>query len=761
MPAVLSPYRLIKAREAYNVFNIFNAISWQFLAGNVLTLFALRLGATSTYIGTITALVYAAYFCLPLGKLLANRFKVVTIFSTAWICRAVGMIPAIIAAFVFSKGQKDLALLLLIIAVSIFHFFRGVGLIGDSPIMSYLSKGHDQGSFIAQFQVVARAVSMFGGFIIALLLGRDPPMFLYALIFAIGIVTGIFSSIIVRKVPSPDFEKTEERPHLISVFREAINQPSLRNFIYILLLVALVSGVSRTFLVVYAREVFVQSDGMVSLYAVFGGLGALMVGLFTRFLVDRIGARPLFVTCVITGLISMIPILFFPESMIDNFTTLTLFLAFIFFIMNFGWQGAEGVMQTYFLGLIPSEKAMDLGMLYLFGFGIAGAGGSLLGGMFLDFTAIFIHPVILTFRMLYVILITFSLVSLLLMRKLIPLGALPLKGALEVMFSFKELKAIKLLDRLDKISDSGEETALLEALQVAPSRLGLKGLLTRAKSPRLSVRMECIRAIDALETLDEAAEKALMEDIVNNPYTTAYVSARTLGNHGVFHAIPLLRELAVSGDYMLAGEAIIALAKLGDHAFRPQIEQIVTESENPRLKIMGVEAFGIYGSPDSLSVLLGLLREGKPPPYLRDAAVMAMASIMDIQNKFYPLLVRFSANESVGPTLALDEAESAYEYYVSVHGRRWGKKSKELVFLGTQAKSFHPAVVEYIRYFRGKDLARWILDLPDEQVHPVAQIVISEVVLDEGFNNDDRLRLLFVHWAAHELRLWVNRLKND
>jgi len=524
--------------------------------------------------------------------------------------------------------------------------------------------------------------------------------------------------------------------------------------------VALASGVSRTFLVVYSRGVFSQSDGMVSLYAVFGGLGNLMVGLVIKFLVDRIGAKPIFSLCVFIGLISMIPILFFPASLGDNFTTVTLFLTFLFFVMNFGWLGTEGVMQTYFLGLIPAEKMMDMGILYFFGFGVAGAGGSLLSGVLLDTATAITGSAIISFRILYAILIAITVVILILMRKLVPLGALPFRGAMEVMFSFRDLKAISLLERLNKSNDSIEEAALLEALHDAPSQLAIKGLLTRIKSPRLAVRMESIRAVDALTTLNEDAERALMDDIVHNPYTTAYISARTLGNHGVFRAIALLRELAMSSDYMLAGEAIIALAKLGDNAFRPQIEQIIVETENPRLKIMGVEAFGIYGSPNSLSVLLDILRKPNPPPYLRDEVVLAMANILDIQNQFYPLLVHFLADETQAPTLALDEAESACEHYVSVHGRKQ-RKDPRLNALSRQAKTLQNAVSEYIKNSNGVELSRWILQLPDDLVHTITQMVLSEAVLDDELLNHRRLRLLIVHWTAHELRLWTNKLKAE
>ena len=759
MPAALSPYRLGKARDTYNYFNVFNAISWQFLTGNVVTLLALRMGANSTYVGSLSAVLYVSFFFLPLGKILANRYSLVKIFSMAWGGRALGMIPVLFAPFIFNSGRQETALFLTILGVLLFHIIRGIGMIANNPILSYLSTGPDRGSYMTQIQVINSAVAMFAGFVIAMLLGGDPPLFLYTIIISAGIGCGIFSGILMSKVPEPQKDEGVKSENFFTVLREALKQNSIRNFMVILIIVALVSGVSRTFIVVYSREVFHLSDGMVSLFAVFGGLGYLMVGLFIKFLVDRIGAKPLFSLCVIIGLVSLIPIIFFPESMKDNFTTLTLFLSFLFFMLNFGWLGSEGVMQTYFLGLVPREKMMDMGIIYFFGFGVAGASGSLLSGIFLDLISSISGSTILSFRILFLILAVISGIALVVMRKLVSLGALPFRGALEVMFSYRDLKAIMIMDKLNKTSDSGEETALLGALQETPSKLSTKGLIARIKSPRLSVRMESIRAIDALDALSEDAEQSLMEDIVHNPYTTAYISARALGNHGVFQATPLLRELAVSGDYMLAGEAIIALAKLGDHAFRPQIEQIVTESENPRLKIMGVEAFGIYCSPDSLAILLGLLRENNPQPYFRDTVVLSMASILDIQNKFYPLLVRFAGDESLCITLALDEAESAYEYFISVHGRKWGKKDKRLADLGQHARGFQHAVNEYVKNSCGKELAKWILELPDELVNSIVQMVLSEVIIDDDFCDNDHLRLIIAHWASHELRLWTNKLK--
>ena len=761
MTTTLSPYRLSKARDLYNLFNVFNSLSWQFLTGNIITLFALRLGASSTYIGILSAVLYLTFFFLPVGKMLTGRFSMTKIFGTAWMIRAIGMVPVLFVPFVFASGRQDLALLLILVGTAIFHVTRGIGMIGNNPILSFLASGPDRGSYTTQIQIINSAVGMLAGFLIALLLGRDPPLFLYAIIVGVGICIGIFSGVLMNKIPGPGRAEGIKKRKLVAIVREAMAQPSLRRFIVILLMIALVSGVSRTFIIVYSREVFSQSDGMVSLYAVFGGLGTLIVGLLIKFLVDRVGAKPLFSVCVILGLFSMIPVLVFPASIGDNFTSVTLYLTFLFFIVNLAWNGTEGIMQTYFMGLIPTDQMMDMGIVYFLGFGVAGAGGSLLSGLFLDGVTALSGSPLLSFRILYAILIVIAAAALFLMKKLVALGALPFKGALEVMFSYRDLKAISLLDKLNKTSNFGEEETILEALQEVPSNLSTKGLLVRARSPRLSVRMESIQAIDALPALSEDAEKALIDDIIHNPYTTAYRSARTLGNHGVSSAIPLLRELAVSNDYMLAGEALIALAKLADNAFRPEIEKIVLETKNPRLKNAGIEAIGLYKFPASLPLLIDILRGENPPPYLRDEVALSMANILGIQNKFYPLLVRFLADESLVPTLAMDEVESAFEYYMSVHGRKRSRKNSELAALDQQAKAFQGAASNYIQNNNGADLGRWVLLLPENLVDTVVQNVLPEIILNDELVGYPRLRLLVVQWAAHELRLWTNKLKGE
>jgi MFS family permease len=761
MSASLSPYRLGKARSLYNIFNVFNAFSYTLLAGSLITILAMRMDASSTVIGVISAFVYVAYFFLPVGKTLARLLSIIKVYCWTWILRSLAMAPLIVAPFVFQAGHRDFALGLTVLGTFCFHLNRGIGMIGNNPVLDALASGPDRGSYMTLIQIINAGLGMLTNLAVAMVLSfwQDPPLALYAVLIVAGIVGGVTSGFMIGKLPEPETDKNAKKVNFGDMLKESFSDAPFRKFMAILFMTALASGVARIFAVVYCREVFHQNDSMVVLYTVFGGLGQLSIGFATKFLVDRIGVKPLFIICTILGFASMFPIALLPESVTDNAVVAVVFLIILLFMLNFSFLGAEGIAQTYFLGLIPAKYMLDMGIVYFICFGIAGAGGSFFAGLFLDTLTGLGFSRFAAFKFLYFLLIIVVGVALVFQRNLVRLGSLPLKNALEVIFSFRDLRAITLLDKLGKTNDSQEEEEILDALHDAPSQLAIKGLLDKAKSPRLSTRLEALRAMETLSFLDEESENALMQDLLNHPYTTAYISARILGKHNFSSAIPVLRELATSQDYMLAGESIIALARMEDHAFRPQIENIIIKTNNPRLKLMGVEAFGIYKSPHSLPALMDLLRSADPPQYLRDGVALAMADILGL-HQFYPLLLKFLANETLSPILAVDEAEAAAERYRAIH-KGWRlkigaslKKEANLADGTRQAKALLPAVKAFMLEKNPEPLSRWILELP-ETVNPIAQAILAEAVLDDELNVYEQLRLLVVHWASRELKNWA------
>ena len=740
MASQLSPYRLRKARDIYNYFNVFNAVSWNLLVGIIITLFALRLGASATYIGLLSSSFYIALFLLPLGKILARRFSIIGVFSFTWTVRSICMVLAVAAPFFEYAGKRNTALFLVMIGVFLFHLFRGVGMIGNNPVLSTLASGPDRGSYMTQIQIINSAIGMFGSFLIAMVLGMEPPIFIFSILLSLGVISGVISGQVIRKVPEPQIERDSRRVPLHEIFKDAFSQDSLRHFMYILFLVVLVSGVTRTFVIVYAREAFGHNDGLISLYSVFGGLGYLMAGLS--------------VTC-------LIPSIFLPVSFVDNMTGSILFFVFLFFMLNFGFLGSEGIAQTYYLALVPPQKILDLGILYFFIFGVAGAAGSFLSGLLLDFLFLIGIPVFTSFKILFAILILFAIIALAMQKKMKSLGSLPVKDALEVIFSFRDLRAINILDRLNKAEDSKEEELLLTALHDTPSHLAIDGLLERARSPRFATRLEAITALEKMERLNVNAKEALLNDVKNNQFTTAYISARILGHQNYNAGIPVLRELAVSNDYMLAGEAVIALARMKDDEFRPEIEKLIMEAKNPRLRIMCAEALGQYKRAESVSVLLDILRRDNPPPYLRGEVMLALASILDTQGQFYKILVRYKNDNSLFAILAVDEVEYISEFVKTTLKGKKNISEDKINLINSHTNSFLKAVQDYVNENNGENLSGWIFGIPEKYFHgdEIIRHVLMEAVLDDELSSQKSLRLLIVNWATRELRNWAVKLK--
>jgi hypothetical protein len=306
-----------------------------------------------------------------------------------------------------------------------------------------------------------------------------------------------------------------------------------------------------------------------------------------------------------------------------------------------------------------------------------------------------------------------------------------------------------------------EEELLLGELHNTPSYLATGGLLERARSPRLATRLEAITALEKLENLSENAQEALLDDVKNNPFTTAYISARILGNKKCSASIPVLRELAVSDDYMLAGEAVMALARMKDDEFRPEIETIIYNTKNPRLKIMCAQALGQYRHVESAVVLLDIFRSDNTPQYLRDEATLALSSIIDTQRQFYKILVRYRNDQSLFTVLAFDEVEYANEYVKSkLSGNR--KISKEKIdAINSHTNSFLKAVQDYINENNGTELSMWISGIPKIYFHgnELIRTVLMSAVVDNELSVHNSLRLLFINWAARELRNWSVRLK--
>jgi MFS family permease len=293
--ASLSPATLERARKSFFAFNALNSVAFVLLSGSFATLFALRLGASNAFVGFLNALGYITFFFLPLGRRLVRSRPIIGVFGRAWLARYLGMLPVLAAPALAAAGAKGAALGLVLASVALFNLFRGIGLIGNNPLLAFLASGgteerRDRGSFMVTVQIIGSLGGLGTNLAVSLLLGRSASSWIYAAAMGAGIAVGLLSCALLLRAPEPEGYRPPAERGLWKGSREALAEKPLRDFFIVFLVLSFTAGMARSFLPVYAKEVFSQGDDAVMAYSLIGSLGSLAMGLLTRLLVDRPGA---------------------------------------------------------------------------------------------------------------------------------------------------------------------------------------------------------------------------------------------------------------------------------------------------------------------------------------------------------------------------------------------------------------------------------------------------------------------------------------
>jgi hypothetical protein len=416
---------MLKGRFYYSVFNALTGAGFSLQSGNLVLLYAKCLEASAAFIGILGAMAYVGYLFVPLGRLLATRRGVVRIYSSAWILRAVSLLFLVFApaAYYAGGGGSKAALGLVAIGVFLFNAFIGIGTIGSMPLSSSLSSGPDRGSFLIRLQIVNTGTAMLAGVMVAFFLGREPPLSVYVILLCAGIGVGITSGVFLGKVPEPGGGAFTRGTGFLNSFKNCLALPRFGLLMVSLFLTAGISGAARTFLVVYSKDVFGQSDGMVSLYGAAGYLGVVITGLFVKKYIDKKNPIHLLILSGVFGLAGMLLLILLSRPLLSYPVIAPVFLFLVFFIIHGGTSNREGILSVYFLNFVPEKYTLDMGMAYYYLSAGSGIVFSFLAGVFLDHCALMGLEPAFFFGLLYAILCVFLCAGIFLQSKLPSLSA--------------------------------------------------------------------------------------------------------------------------------------------------------------------------------------------------------------------------------------------------------------------------------------------------------------------------------------------------
>jgi predicted MFS family arabinose efflux permease/HEAT repeat protein len=659
----MSPGELGRARGLFVLFAVLNVISFTLLSGNIITLYVLRVGAGNFLVGLLSSFMYAAYLFLFFGRRLATKWGIVPLMGRFWAIRYLLMLPILASPFLATRQYTDFAYVLIIFSVLGFNVARGVAIAAYNPILGEIAAEKDRGAFLARIQAIQQSVTLALGIAMAFVLGRSAPLYVYSLFILAGIATGLTAASIVFRFPEPPGFEQSRRRNLFRGLREAFSQRSFRTFILLYFGASLLIYMVAPFLVVYFKRSYQQPDNVILFFLVSGSVGAVLMALASGFLIDKIGAKPLFFLFMAAVTLVLIPMVVSPP--ITGSWGIWVFACGVMLLFNMGQFGIMNAGQTYFLAAIKPEDRLDLGVIFFMTLGAAGALGSVIGGLVLESLEVWLSRSAMTagalhtrvFQIYFGAVAGLSLIVLLLVNSMENLGAYPIRDAMAAIFSPRDLRAISLTHRLKRVQSMAEEKQTLKAMGEAQSELSLSDVLSRLRSPRFTIRAEALQALADLP-LNEAAVQALISDVKNHSYTTAYMAAEIIGSRGVREGIAALRGSLDSKDYFLVGKAMVALARLDDRPSLSRIRAALSTTTNPRVIIHAATALELFRDVEALPVLIRKIGM-KMQPYVRDELILSLAGILGFGEWFYPIYVAYLESAGAGIALLADAVAAA------------------------------------------------------------------------------------------------------
>ncbi len=651
----LTKFQIARGRKLYGTFTAFNSISFTLVTGNVLSIYAMYLQASALVIGLINAFNFLSFFAIPLGRFLTKRQSMMKVYARAWMARSACVLLMVPIPWLVSQGVPEIGIFCILVSNFGFNFFRGIGTIANNPVITDLAPGKDRGSFMVFLSLTWNTSALLITLLLAFLLQMGDSLIILNAAIIVGIITGFISSLILFKMPSSDTETKTEPTNFSKNFLTAMHDRSFRLFLIAFMTIGIGVGMARPFIIVYAREVYTQPDSFITFITFFSSLGALCMGLVTRLFIDKIGAKPMYLLFTALTMISLIPAIISPSF--ESGIIIFLYLCLIAFVSNLGFSGEENAGQTYFFGLIPKEAVLDLSIVYFLVSGLAGATGSLLAGVILGAFEQSGLSVTASYRLFFSIQVIIIGISFFTQMKLKALDSYSLKEALPMFFSVRDIRGLSLLYKLDRSKTVREKTELLTELRLSNTTAASSNLLEHLSSPSFAVRSEAIAGMESLPKLNTATIDILIEELDKGLFTTAYRAARILGNFSVHKAVPSLLRCIKSEDYILAGESMVALARIGNESAQTKISEVLETTKNTHITLWGIRSMEMYANATSLPVLQNVLRLNYENRTIENEVMLAFSSIMGIDKVFFPAFSQYTED----PNSAQDILQTLFD----------------------------------------------------------------------------------------------------
>lgn len=288
--------------SAILLFLILNQFSFQIATGPALVLLARRWGASSSYIGAVTALTY---WLQLLQLFTAQRVEYIgfrRLMLSGWTARTAVLL--FVAALPFCTGFLGHGALLqgLFWGMLLYNILRGVVASSWLPWIRALVVEEWRGRYISAEQTTVYLSVALANFVCGGVLGARPTDLRFGVAFGLAFLLGWGSLYYLKRIhePAPLSGAPPREGALTWLVRAAPRvwrERSMRRIVRLNMVIFFALSAFPTFIVVYMRDRLHVSDRMILTITGIGTLGSLASGWFWGELADRFGSRPVLALC--------------------------------------------------------------------------------------------------------------------------------------------------------------------------------------------------------------------------------------------------------------------------------------------------------------------------------------------------------------------------------------------------------------------------------------------------------------------------------
>lgn len=347
-------------RGVYNnfFFEFFNAVFWQSL-GSPLLLFIRQSGASALLVGMTSALPLLLMPVVLAASRQIEKFGYRRTAITFWAARWVFSSALILIALVdlpLPEGWRVAAAFGVLV---IYHLCRNLGISGWTPWITLIVALPRRGLFLSRTTLFANLGGVCTFLAVGAILGSNPSLSTFALVFAFGTLGGFLSTVFMLRVQPPQRENTtitskQARKNFIESVKYCFAQPGFTNFVIVQTFYGLAFFGIPSLSLIYLREKVGIGPGLILLFSTAGVIGASITSVLWGRWIDRrqgVGSLQLLAFCGLC--FNLIPWLLL--QVVPPGLTYLLVAALLF--TNSSWIGALNMSQSHSLmTLAPPEN---------------------------------------------------------------------------------------------------------------------------------------------------------------------------------------------------------------------------------------------------------------------------------------------------------------------------------------------------------------------------------------------------------------------